>query len=862
MQGTAKNKPRVRAGARRALRAVLILVACCAWTLRTPSAADASPRWVSTLDRTLAGKCVDGRSAPCKGTVHAFFDIPRTAEGEPGIKRVDAPTQADGTYRIDVPDGATSATLRAKVKSELHFGATVWLLGANAADGVIDVDPIRCGKLTSAELEVRMDDGETVEEGGIYYFTEKEFPGDTSPLLGSTRACRLVATIEGSANILIPALPSTGGYLRVEGTDCGSVVQRLSRKRSDGTFAETFTLTFAPTIEGLAPGTQLYGDNFHGRKVKIAVLSDPVASNGPNSRAFAAYFPARAIAEYEVVAGQLFYFGGIVGYSPVLGAWIDGENSASTPDLISASNPVTGRYDTWVPAERSVFRIKLPKVRGAAAKKFAEARLWATITVNSTRGTYGDEIEIKQDEKKSGIYELSPKAGRSTGGQAELELRADGAILFHESVDYAPGASDVEIDSFPELTVLRLTVLDRVTEKPVAGAKVAAFLESDDPSYPCFQFETDENGEASALFLAHEEIRLVPDATQFSQVDPMVVTTEPGETPARLAVGQGFGSLKVHLGQVDDETCRVSLMPVGVPPFVQSRVVFPSKGKELQGWSVEATREEIAAAAIRPGGTFTFERLPEGEYLVALETDLDVTGTTLYTDARAAYGNPLAQKVVIRSGKTAEVTLDAPPKKSMSIPVVVCKQLAKDLKYPKRSGITPSVRASDAVDLPDILDWDRESDFDIPMEMLVDPAIAGELVEGWPYVVRISGVGPVDSMHLARPGSDKPIRLDGAFDFEIQGKGKGPCTIEISAEPFLEDGRRVRSSALEAVLTIKPKRGRIRLDGFSPWAKHNIKITRDGKSTTLELDPLGSDRMAKPDRRTKALLRAVKVTLR
>lgn len=65
-----------------------------------------------------------------------------------------------------------------------------------------------------------------------------------------------------------------------------------------------------------------------------------------------------------------------------------------------------------------------------------------------------------------------------------------------------------------------------------------------------------------------------------------------------------------------------------------------------------------------------------------------------------------------------------------------------------------------------------------------------------------------------------------------------------------------------ATLTRKPKRGMLQLTGLSPLASHRIVIRQQGKQAEITVAALADDSKAETDKRSKALVRSVKVTLR
>jgi len=863
--------PPSRALLARALAALTILIAAgVAVALPSlPTAADGEGLRSPGAARVLVGLCVDESGAPVRGRLEVFFEVPpdssaRDPLARTGVVKVELDVPKAGTYRLDVPAGARAVDLRLTTKSGVHFGPRVWLRGRDGsqASNEITVDPITCGALVPVRVSITDEDGGSVDDGALYYFAPNQYPGETIPLSRGQRACHRVAELDGSGVIELDGIPRAGGYLRVDARDKISVSQRLKAAPGRGALTASFVMKFAPSLAGMAPGKDLYGPEFEGRAVLIAALRDPVASNARENHAFVFYDHESFLAEFDVEAGVAFDLGGVSGYMPVLCAWKEGRSVREPPDLIAARDEASGRYVDWVQPQATQFEIALPKLGATDADLLGDAPLTGSLRITSSGGSYGPEISATWGARGTRSITVEPKGVFSAGGRARLKLKAGAAVIFDEEVDFHGGIVEVSARTIPALSRVTVRVRGRSNSKPVPGAIVEAFTDSDEDNWRAvWRFETDEDGHATGLFARGQDIRLVADASMFGQVDPIELVANRASITVDVLVDSAFGGLEVRLGAIDDAPCRVSLIPEQDPPYASYRVAFPGEDADVSGWLVESAGVEIAAAAIRPGGTFLFERVPAGRYIVAVQTNLDLARASIYADVRLACGGPHARTVEVEDGSTSVVEIAAPETIEASLPLVVSKAIAKMLKKPEEGALPPAFRAEVALVLGDSVNV-GDPPVATTLTMTPELSLTGTLNKGWAYVVRVSGVGAVDSLHVVRPGTEaERIRLDGTIVIEIRGSKKGPCRVEIEARSQLEDGRSLWAGALESVLELEPHKKRIRLDGLSPFAKHIIRVTRAGTTGSIEVDPLVNDKKAKRDRRSGTIVRTVRLKL-
>ena len=807
-------------------------------------------------DPVLVGTC------SAAGTVEVFFDVPPRPEAQDpdaraGVARAEVEVTADGDYELPIPRGAVLADLRVTTATGVHHGARVWLEDRRSLD-VVRAEPIVCGELVPVRLEVEGADGAAIEGGSVYYFGEGQYPGDSGPLSPAVEACRRVAELDGSRVIELAGVPRAGGYLRIDAPDRISVAERLKSAPARGPLRQFIVLEFAPSVRGVAPGEELFGPEFEGLSLVIGAFEDPVASNGAEHRAFALHEGSDLLAHYVARAGLEFDFGGVVGYRPLLGAWREGRSLDEAPDLIATCDPRSGRYARWVEPRPTTLRVDLPRLPRAEAALLDRAPLHGNLWVSSTGGSYGLQVLAEWDGARARSLTARPTGAVSAGGQARLELWAGAARLCDQWINFVGGESEVTLDGLPELSEVTVVVTDRDTGEPVEGAIVDAFTEAD-AHYPAHRFETDAEGRASGLFTRGQEVRLVADPTLFSGAEPVEVVASRASIEVDVPVGRSFGVVEVSIGAIDDAACRVSLVPEQVPPFSSYRVEFPDQDASTSSWEVEPAELEVAAAAIRPGGSFVFAGVPAGKYIVAVQTHMDLDHDSVYADIRLSCGSGHARRIVVERGKRTPVEIAAPKPAEVSFPLVLPKALAKQLKAKDHGGLRPRFSATPAQVFPDFVgseDPGRWTELGLSKKGRVE----GELNEGWAYVVRVAGLGPVDSNHLVRQGEESELRLDGAIVFALQGRSKAPCKIEIRPMCKTEDGRFLGVPPPESSLEVEPKNGEIRLEGLSPFTGHIVRVSRDGRTLEFDLEPLVSDEDAKPDRRSGTLVREVSVS--
>ena len=808
-------------------------------------------------DAVLVGTCSAG------GTVEAYFDVPPRPEAKDpgaraGVARVEVEVTADGDYELPIPHGARLVDLRVTTSTGVHFGPQLWLEDRRSQD-VVRADPIVCGELVPVRLEVEGADGAALDEGTVYYFGEDQYPGDTDPLSPAVRACRRVAELDGSRVVEFTGVSRAGGYLRIDAPDRVSVMERLKSAPARGPLRQSFVLEFAPSVRGVAPGEELYGPGFEGLSLVIGAFEDPVASNGADHRAFALHEGSDLLVHHVSRAGLNFDFGGVIGYRPLLGAWREGRSLDEAPDLIATSDQKTGRYLEWVEPRPTTLRVNLPKLPRAQAILLDGAPLRGNLWVSSTGGSYGLGVRAEWDGSRSRTLTAYPEGAVSAGGKARLELWAGAAQLCDQWIDFVGGGSAVTLDRLPELTEITVVVTDRETGDPVEGAIVEAFTD-EGSHYPRHRFETDARGRASGVFTRGQAVRLVADSALFSDVEPIEVTASRASIEVDVAVGRSFGVVEVSLGAIDDGPCRVSLVPEQVPPYASYRVEFPGQGTDTPGWEVETAGPEVAAAAIRPGGSFVFSGVPAGKFIVAVQTHMNLDHNSVYADIRLSCGSGHARRVEVQPGKRTVVEIAKPKAAEVSFPLILPKALAKQLKAKDHGGLTPKFSATPAQVFSDSVDTERPERW-TELSLSRKGRVEGELNEGWAYVVRVSGLGPVDSNHLVRQGEESELRLDGAIVLAIQGRAKVPCTINIRPMCKTEDGRFLGIPPPEASFEAEPKNKEIRLEGLSPFTGHILRATRDGRTQEFDLEPLVSDKDAELDRRSGALTREVSVSL-
>lgn len=809
-----------------------------------------------------AGSVLEGRISRAEGsrvrvTLDVFYDLEGTAE----VESSDVEVAGDGTFRVEAPRRAKAAHFRARIGPKTYYSDPVWLRGRKGG-AVVPVPPIAEVDLAPVTLDVSLDGARLPESAVVVYFPGDWGASETTPISPARIECATVGRVNRKGRLEVDDLPRTGGWLVLEADGVSRKSTRVEFDAGRDQMSAEFVLFPAHPIAGTAPTGKLLGGKKAPGKVLIAPAFDGVASNDPRSRAVMYYGGSGHAAPVALSCGGDFEIPSRFGYAPVLCAWHPDSDTAGMPDLISASDRRTGKYDHWV--EPTKAQITLGTYPKPLLPILRSASLTGNLWTRTTLGSFGDGIDCEWDGD-----DLVIRATRSypaTDFMAELHLRADGATIFRGDMPVDWKGTLLGLDAMPSVTQVNVVAVDG-EGNAIPELSIAAFDEDDEEGFTqLFSIETDRQGLATAVFDRGMRIGFEPDRKLGTTTGgPRIVKRMRGAAvDLQIEVVSAFGSVEVTLGAIDDDVCRVSIVPDGEARYVQVRTTLGRIRKKTDAWEVELIDDELGAAAIRPGGSFRFDDIPEGKYIVAVEANLDLSSSDLYTDVQAARFGPHARKIEVVRGKVTTVQVDPPAPVDVGLELQLPKGLRKDFDRALRNGDAPTVlayevfRGEEAWQVP-------PSGKPVTLAWSEDGRIVGSLMEGTHYAVHVGAVGMADVVQVIAAGEDPApaLRLDGEIVLDLGKRARGTFEVAIQGFAHGPDGDPVYLRMLpEANHELKPRRGLIILTGLSPFMEHRITVTRAGQSVEVAVDPFADDPRAEVDKRSKALRRTVKVRIR
>lgn len=772
----------------------------------------------------------------------------------------------DGKFRVEVPERAYVGFLRATVAGEVHYGPRAWLVDRRGTEydlGRFELDPLMPAAVSVVGL-----DGRPADTGEVFFLPDR-YASDTGLLTDAERRCYSVARLDGGARLDLPPLPRGGGALRVEVAGAALHVEPLTLDSARGRFDAHIALTPAASLQGKAPTAAAFGDGGPVARVVIAAMGDALAGNEPGAVATCCFRGAQRMAPFIVGVGDEFEALGVCAYAPVLGAWPHGRSRATDPPaLVARRDRRTGLYTDWVPVGPARYRVDLSAMRAPERRRLEGARFWGNLVIRTTGGSAGHGLKVRVD---GDVMEVVCEDVCPIDGQGVLQVHTGGVQLFAEDVPTRPGWVEVEPRTLVATTEVAVHVRDAETGAPVPGVRVDAFAEDEEDwqfGGPLVELTCDDEGRGAALFRAGTRIRLVPDRSRYrlAKGGELVVDVEGFAQALTLDVVQALGSVRVTAGAIDDQPFRVSLVPeedVGVEEYVSIRADLPVKGKSVPSWEVERVGREVAAVLVRPGAEHLFEAVPEGRYVVTVQTGLDLGARSVYVDTGAATHHRLARRIEVRRGEVTDVLLAPGRTVEARFSVLLPKADAKALQKRLRAGERPRAEATLCTVGADVVQ-PSEGARPIPLAWDEDGVLVGSLEEGAAYVLHLSGVGAADSAHVvvAAAGDPVPVALDGAVELDLSG-GKGrKVEVEVTARPHSPEGAWVLVELPRATLELSVKGGKVLVSGLSPDARHALVVRQGDRSAELDLGPLKGDAEAERDRRSGALLRELEVRLR
>lgn len=811
----------------------------------------------------LVGTCVDDSGGPVKGTVEVHFDV----EGDAGpVVTRTAEIQKDGSYRVDVPEGAWAAFTRARIGRGLHHGPQVWFRGLRPAKEHT-LDPITCGPLHRGSLTVTDAEGEAPDAGDVLYYPIEVHVDASSLCSPAARECYAVATIDGRETVGLPPLPRRGGRLRVESEGSTVGVCELVFDAGSSTFSAELQLTAANVLRGTAPGKALVDPGGDADRVVLATLGDS-AGDGWRPVVAVAYLPDsdRPGPPVTVAFGEDFETLAAGDGSPILGAWPQrADVRKERPALIARADPATGRYARWIAPEPATYAIDLGDWSAKERARLGSYKMWGNLSVRTIWGFSGQGIQAKV---RDDLLLVTCDGVCPTEGTAELSIQADGAELLRERVPLETELVRFTPDRLASTTETTFVVTDARTGAPLPGAKIEVVGPSEHGMRVQAEITCDDEGKGRGLFVAGAELRVVPDKLRLRTADGEELVYVPNgvEDTLEVEVVESLGTVVVTAGDIDTQPFRVSLIPDtleddGTSTRYPSQ--FPQKGPSVDPWKLEAHGPELAAFALRPGKSCTFGPVPEGSYVVAVQTGLDLGARTVYVDPKAALGHRYARRVEVIEGEVTEVELAPGEVIEAELAYTLSKNAEKTFRRSLGGRDKPRAVAQEVLGTSHSITI-VEGAKPVPLEWTRSRTLKGPLEVGATYLVHLEGACDVDSAHVIEVarGEQPPLRLDAAVEFTLDGVKNRPVEIEITTHPCDIRGTWVIFDLAKASVTLRPKRGKVLLDGLSPYAHYDIVLRQDGKSASVRIEPLAGDAETERDKRSRAQVKRMELWLR
>ena len=246
-----------------------------------------------------------------------------------------------------------------------------------------------------------------------------------------------------------------------------------------------------------------------------------------------------------------------------------------------------------------------------------------------------------EKHKDRDAWEQVATATSDADGKFELKGVSPGSYrVTASSPGYAPralGYVGLQKDTLKRFTI-RLapaaSITGTVTDsggRPVAGVKVRAdgVTSIDGRGYePASRAETttDAKGKFTLSGLPKGHAQLFARAKNFAQIDPLAVQTLPSEVTLRMTpTGDVRGKVLTPAGD-----------PVAGPAGSVSISLTPEGGEAVGKWS--------GSMHVNPDGTYAFENVPPGKYVLSTNPHLARQGR-----------DPNARLVEVKGGETAQV---------------------------------------------------------------------------------------------------------------------------------------------------------------------------------------------------------------
>lgn len=812
----------------------------------------------------LEGSCVLPDGSPAAGAVEVFFDLVGAAAGE-SVATATADLAPDGTYRVDVPPGAKLACLRATVGPSLHFAARVSLMGRRAVDAH-ELEPLVCGESVPAKIDITHRDGGSPGEGALYFFPKTDYVGDSFRLSEAARRCYHVAEVKGLSFIKGLTLPKVGGYIRFEGAGTAPAFAELTYDTGLRALRAKVELKQTVDLVGRAPSMADFDAEGTTGRVLIATVTGPHEGQARGEVAFGYFMGTSSGSPFSVRAGQSFRTFGSSAFFPVLGAWPENSDPAKeVPYLIACIDPLTKRYQDWFPVQAARYAIDFSNMPKRERARLAQGKFWGNLHIKNPGVLIGSALEV---EVRGETLEVTCREVCPTKGHGRLELHRSGVLLFAQKVPFEAGTVELTPHHVPKTTELTIRVVDADSGDAVPGVRVTAVLLDAELDYDRVQLDGDADGRCSGLFERGASVQIIPDKARFGPVGKgaNVVKLDGFEQTVEIPVSISLGEVRVTTELIDDQPFRMALIPEEddeTDSFHSYRTSFPIRDEATDAWALEAVGPEIAAVAIRPGRSYVFDSVPEGRYILAVQTDLDLTAGAIYADMLAGTSGPYARRIEVKRGEATEVTLEAPQPIRVVWKLKLDKPMVAEHRRMLRKSTAPTAVAVEHFVVRTHI-TQAEGKLSTPLSWTKDGELLGTLQSNRPYIIHISGLGDVDSAHLIRtaPEAQPDLRLDGAVEFEVRGGKNRTYAVEVRSIPMSSQGEHLGYEVPTATLTRAAKRGVLRISGLSPFAEHRVTISRQGESAEVELGALASDPEAALDKRSRALTKTVKVELR